>query len=365
MHSYELDKSPLSIALQVHMGIGAVMMGGFSYIFADSYHSTKKQQSKIFKALPLASTFFKLFYYILNLIIYTTQDTSLIHTCPIFLRFFSWGISVPPILIAIVLLESSAVTDIICLCTLNSIMYTFGYYAHIATHPASVWSFYGVCLCCAYFMGRNMFNKYTNIRLKKKQSINNKIYQFLCVYTLIIWGLFPISFIFYKTNIISYEVQSIIYVYLDIFAKGLLGVILMGARDMLDKKEGRMVRFTTAIIHVYTREKSITDDELVTGESDETLTPPPSLDDLTPAEKDFITGESDETFTPPPSLDDLTPAEKDFITGQTPKNHTIVTVAPKPQNTPSKSRVVPIDDAPVIKKLTRTNSSPAHLTHYT
>jgi hypothetical protein len=188
-------------------------------------------------------------------------------------------------------------------------------------------------------MGRNMFNKYTNIRLKKKQSINNKIYQFLCVYTLIIWGLFPISFIFYKTSIISYEVQSIIYVYLDIFAKGLLGVILMGARDMLDKKEGRMVRFTTAIIHVYTREKSITDEEVVTDTSDISLTPPPSLDDLTPA-------------------------EKDFLTGQTPKNHTIVTVAPKPQNTLSKSHaVVPIDDAPVIKKLTRTNSSPAHLKH--
>jgi hypothetical protein len=212
-----------------------------------------------------------------------------------------------------------------------------GYFAHIATHPATVWSFYGFGLGCAFFIARNMFYKYIRIRGKKEQSINNKIYQFLCLYTLIVWNIFPISFIFFKTNIISYEIQSIIYVYLDILAKGLLGIILIGARDMMDKKVGRIVRFANAIVHVYTREKSITDGELVTGESDE-------------------------TFTPPPSLDDLTPAEKDFITGQNPRNHTTITVDPKPHHTPvSKTSIVPMNNTPVTKKLIRSNSSPAHL----
>jgi hypothetical protein len=67
MSSYAIDDRQISIALQTHMGLGAVMMGGFSYIFARSYYSTKKEQSRIFKALPLAATFFKLFYYLINI----------------------------------------------------------------------------------------------------------------------------------------------------------------------------------------------------------------------------------------------------------------------------------------------------------
>jgi bacteriorhodopsin len=326
MSDYKAADTSLSIALQAHMGLGIVMMGGFSYVFARSYYSTKKEQSKLFKALPLSASFLKMFYYILSLILYTTQDPALVYLDPIFLRFFTWFVTIPPILIAISLLESLDMTDIVCLSTMNCVMIISGYFAHVASHNATIWSFYSFGGGCAYFIGRNMYLKYDRIRHKKIQSITNKIYQFLCVYTAIVWNIFPISFIFYKTGMISYEIQNILYVYLDIFAKGFLGIILMGARDIMDKKEGRMVRFTNAIIHVYTREKSITEEEVVTDTTD------------------------DGSLTPPPSLEELTPAEKDFITGKTPnKPHTIIPVNDAPLPKPTRSPQT---------KIVRSHSSP-------
>jgi hypothetical protein len=108
----------------------------------------------------------------------------------------------------------------------------------------------------------------------------------------------------------------------------------MGARDMMDKKVGRMVRFTKAIVHVYTPEKEITEEEVVT----------------------------DESLTPPPSLETLTSADKDFLTGQSPRNHTAITVDPKPQcMSVSKTSIVPMNNTPVTKKLIRSNSTPAQL----
>jgi hypothetical protein len=189
-----------------------------------------------------------------------------------------------------------------------------------------------------------MYLKYDRIRHKKIQSITNIIYQFLCVYTAIVWNIFPISFIFYKTGMISYEIQSILYVYMDIFAKGFLGIILMGARDIMDKKEGRMVRFTNAIIHVYTREKSITEEEVVSAATDESDTT------------------DDRSLTPPPSLEELTPAEKDFITGKTPRPLLEPPIKPKLLKPHT---IIPVNDAPLPKpsrspqtKIVRSHSSP-------
>ena len=350
MSDYKTADTSLSIALQAHMGLGIVMMGGFSYVFARSYSSTKKEQSKLFKALPLSASFLKMFYYILSLILYTTQDPVLVYLDPIFLRFFTWFVTIPPILIAISLLESLDMTDIVCLCTMNSVMIISGYFAHIATHNSTIWSFYCFGMGCTYFIGRNMYLKYTRIRHKKIQSITNIIYQFLCVYTAIVWNIFPISFIFYKTGMISYEIQSILYVYMDIFAKGFLGVILMGARDIMDKKEGRMVRFTNTIINVYTREKSITGGEVVSAATDESV----------------VTDESDATenrsLAPPPSLEELTPAEKDFITGKTPPPSQEPPIRPKLLKPHT---IIPVNDVPLPKpirspqtKIVRSHSSP-------
>ena len=134
---------------------------------------------------------------------------------------------------------------------------------------------------------------------------------------------------------------------MDIFAKGFLGVILMGARDIMDKKEGRMVRFTNAIIHVYTREKSITDGEVVSAATDES----------------DVTDESENrSLTPPPSLEELTPAEKDFITGKTPPPSQEPPIRPKLLKPHT---IIPVNDAPLPKpsrspqtKIVRSHSSP-------
>ena len=338
MVDYILADTPLSIALQVHKGMGVVIMGAFTILFAKSYRNTLSEKSRMFKALPLISAFFKMFYYILTLTIYTTQDPALQSIGPVFLQFFSWFVTTPLILSAIALLDTNVITDVFYLCTLNSVMIISGYFAHVATHLGAIWSFYGFSVGCAYFIANSMFRTYKRIKSKKIKTINNKTYMLLCVYTSIVWCLFPFTFILYKTGVLPFEVQSIFYVYLDIFAKGVFGVILIGARDMMDKKQGRMVQFAKTVIHVYTPLKSLTEEETVTD--DESLTPPPSLEELTPAEKDFITGK-----TPLPS-----------------KPHTIIPIDDAKWSRTSRNSVRPTPQPQPQKKLVRANSSPAHLT---
>jgi bacteriorhodopsin len=256
---YIVENTTILHALQGHLALGAASMCIFACSFGLDYLYTKKEQSRISKALIFASSFFAAFHYIILLILYSTQDSAFTNIGPVFLRFFSWFLSTPPILATVVLLETTSITDILFLCMFDGMMIVSGYMAYTASQPAAIWSFYAFSFLNAYFIIQLMFNKYYNLIQRKSKKINTKFYRFLCIYTLIIWGIFPIRFILYKTNVISFEVETMIYVYLDILAKGFFGMVLVGARDMIDDKRTRMVRFARSIVHIFPADEPVED----------------------------------------------------------------------------------------------------------
>lgn len=275
--------------LQGHLGLGCATMAIFSYYFGYNYIITENAKRRIFMAMPFISSFFSTFYYVILLIIYNTEDSALTYINPIFIRFFAWFLTTPPLLAAIALLEpSTVITDIVFLCGMDAMMIVSGYLSHIATHPAAIWTFYMCGISSAYAIICMMIRKYHILNRIKIKNINIKTYRFLSIYTLIIWSIFPIIFILSKTGQITYDIETILYVYLDILSKGVFGLILVGVHVMLENKPTRVVRFARAIVHVYPVEDTVTEGDVIT----DTSTPASSLDTLTTSEEEFITGVS-------------------------------------------------------------------------
>lgn len=244
------------LALRVHLGLGFFTMSAFSYIFGRNYIDTTISVNRRFKSGVFLSSFMTMFYYLILNILFNTTNSSLHFLDPVTLRYFCWFLTTPLLLTDILLLEATLSTDIIFVCIIDAIMIISGYIAHIATDPIAIWTMFGFGCLNGIIVIIYMMRYFEKVTFEHRKTMPFRTFLFLSWYTLILWCFFPFIFILFKTNVISYEGEICFYVYLDIFAKGVFGLVLLGARDAIQNHKGRIVRFAKAVISIVPLERT-------------------------------------------------------------------------------------------------------------
>lgn len=246
--------------LQVHLGIGLFAMAGFSYIFGKNYIQTPLPTTRQLKSRAFLINIITFLYYSIENILYNTTNPSLQGLDPITLRYLHWGLTTPLILTDIMILDSYINTDIMFICILDIIMIICGYISYLATDPIAIWTLFSFGCLNGIILGIQMIKYIDKLLCKYQRNLNERAFIFLSWYMIVIWVCFPVIFILKKMNVISLEVELCSYVYLDIFAKGLFGMVIIGIRDKMHDVNSttRLVRFANTIISIVPMERTDT-----------------------------------------------------------------------------------------------------------
>ena len=250
----------MHLMLQAHLGFGLVAMAGFSYVFGINYIQTPLPTTRQLKSRAFLINIISVLYQSIQNILYNTMNPNLQGLDPITLRYLHWGLTTPLILTDIMILDYYINTDIIFICVLDIIMFICGYISYLATDPIAIWTLFSFGCLNGVIIGIQMLRYIHKLMCKYQRSFNERAFIFLSWHMIIVWFCFPVLFILKKTNKISLEFELCSYVYLDIFAKGLFGVLVIGIRDTMHDVNSttRMVRFANTIISIIPMERTDT-----------------------------------------------------------------------------------------------------------
>jgi bacteriorhodopsin len=180
----------------------------------------------------------KLYYYHSNLI--TTipivlyifnilNKVFLSSTNPLSIFYIEWLFSSPLILVCMGRFVRFPLHMYIYVSLCDLCMILSGYVSYISENPVIVWSFYGVG-CILFIFVMSLYFRYNTVI--GTSNVSTRIFKVIYYSIVMSWGVYPITHILYKQQILTLQESVCIFVGMDVLSKGIFTNLVLCSREI-------------------------------------------------------------------------------------------------------------------------------------